>query len=479
MATVSNGNAVELHLQPKQSEAFLALEHGEAESVLYGGAKGGGKSRFVRDWQIYRRSKYPGTWGLIVRRTFDELKKNHIEKMFTERPGLRELYKAEDHSIRWPNGSITFFKYLERTDDVYRQQGIEYADVTVDECTQHEEKVFQVLKTSVRLSPQVKELSPDLRGRCLLTGNPGGIGHAWVKRLFIDRQFRPEEGERPQDYAFVQAKIWDNRLLLEADPEYLQRLENLPEDLRRAYLDGDWNVFAGQYLKGLRPSKHLVEDFRIPLHWARFRSLDWGFAHPTVVCWFAVAPNGQCYIYKHYKKNQVVSTVMARNVVEMSKDEKILQTVAGHDLWQSVKHDEQRPTETVADLVAREKLYCAKAVIDRVPGWQLLREYLDWEDGKRDKPRLQIMRSCTPIYDGLARLIYAETGDVEDVKKMDGDDEGDCVRYGVQYLHSIKPPETPDGQVDEIINSITVPGVRIAFAGHPANSTDGGDYDDY
>ena len=456
----------------------MALERGQAESVLYGGAKGGGKSRLVRDWQIFRRCEYPGTWGLIVRRTFDELKKNHIEKLFMERPGLRELYRAEDHSIRWPNGSITFFKYLERTDDVYRQQGIEYSDITMDECTQHEEKVFQVLKTSIRLAPEVKAANPLLKGRFLLTGNPGGVGHQWVKRLFIDRKFRPEEGERPIDFAFIPAKIWDNKLLLEADPEYLARLEHLPEDLRRAYLEGDWDVFAGQYFKGLRPSKHLVRDFGIPSHWARFRALDWGFAHPTVVVWIAVTPdNKSAYIYRHYKKNRVVSTVMARQVVAMSKDEKILTTVAGHDLWASVKHDEKDPTLTVERLVRAEGLYCQKAVIDRVPGWQLLREYLDWED--KEKPRLQIFDSCRDIYDGLARLIYADTGDPEDVKKMDGDDEGDCVRYGVQHLHSMPKPQGGEGQIAEIIDSLTVPGVRIAFAGRTASSEESASYDDY
>ncbi len=479
MANLGTDDSIRIDLQPKQSEAFLALEHGEAESVLYGGAKGGGKSRLVRDWQIYRRNAYPGSWGLIVRRTFDELKKNHIEKMFMERPGLREFYRAEDHSIRWPNGSITFFKYLERTDDVYRQQGIEYADISLDECTQHEEKVFQVLKTSVRLAPEVKAVNPTLRGRFLLTGNPGGVGHAWVKRVFIDRQFFAENGERPGDFAFIQARIWDNKLLLDADPEYLARLEHLPEDLRLAYLEGDWNVFAGQYFKGLRPSKHLVDDFPVPAHWARFRALDWGFAHPTVVVWITVAPNGQAYIYKHYKKNRVVSTAMARTVVGMSANEKILTTVAGHDLWASVKHEEKDPTLTVEKLVRREGLYCQKAVVDRVPGWQLLREYLDWEDGKHEKPKLQIMRSCMEIYNGLARLMHADTGDPEDVKKMDGDDEGDCVRYGVQYLHTLPRPESGQGAVEEIIDSITVPGVRIAFAGRPEADTEGGNYDDY
>ena len=481
MVAVSDGGAViDLQLQPRQSDAFCQLEQGIAPYILYGGAKGGGKSRLVRDYQIFRRNKYPGTRGLIARRTYGELRANHIEPLFQERPYLFQYWHASDGELRWPNGSITEFKYLERTDDVYRYQGIEYADIDLDECTQHEHRVFQILQTSLRIPPEVVMACPGVQPRFLLTGNPGGVGHGWVKRLFIDRVYDPEQGERAEDYAFIPAKVWDNKLLLDTNPDYMRRLENLPDDLRKAYLDGDWSVFAGQYFKGLRPSKHMVDDFPVPTHWARFRALDWGYDHPTVVCWFTVDPrNGQSYIYRHYKKNRTVSTVMAERVLEMSRDEKILDTVAGHDLWTSIKHDEKRPEDTVEKLLREKGLYLRKAVIDRVPGWQLLREYLYWEEGKRETPRLRIFRSCSEIYDGLARLIHADTGDPEDVKKMDGDDEGDCVRYGVQYLHTLPKPEPDKGQMEALIDKIEKPGVRTAFANISYGSEESGSYDNY
>lgn len=257
-------------LQPKQSEA---LDQSEIIPVLfYGGAKGGGKSYLVRAHEVYRRTKYPGSKGLIVRKTYPELLSNHIRKFFEEYPETVKWYRAGEHAIYWPNGSLTEFSHLASTNDVYSYQGREYDDIKIDEITQHEEEVFKILRSSLRTT------NPEIKPRILLTGNPGGVGHAWVKRIFIDRQFKKEEN--PDDFGFVQSKVWDNKALLDADPQYAERLKDLPEDKRRAYLEGDWTIFSGQVYSEFRLDKHRISPVTPKSEFPTFLSFDWGYAAP-------------------------------------------------------------------------------------------------------------------------------------------------------------------------------------------------------
>lgn len=272
---------INITLQPKQRQA---LKKSEKTGVLfYGGAKGGGKSYLIRARQVYRRFKYPNTKGLIIRKTYPELLSNHIRMFFQEYPIVRDWYNKAEKTIYWPNGSITEFSYLKNTDDVYTYQGREFDDIDIDEITQHEEEVFKILRSSNRTT------NPNIRPTMMLTGNPGGIGHGWVKRIFVDRQFK--DGETPDDFAFISAKVEDNAALMENDPQYIRRLNDLPDHLRRAYKDGDWDIFAGQVfdwrptIKG-RPY-HVIPPQPIP-EAIRFISIDWGGNAPVSINWLAV-----------------------------------------------------------------------------------------------------------------------------------------------------------------------------------------------
>src|ERR1019366_6592379 len=125
-----------------------------------------------------------------------------------------------------------------------------------------------------------------VKARTLLTGNPGGVGHTWLKRLFIERRFN--ERERPEDYAFIQALVDDNPALIQNDPAYLHRLDTEPnEALRKAYRYGSWDIHAGQFFSEVSREVHLIKPFAIPQHWNRFGSYDYGFNHPAAFGWFA------------------------------------------------------------------------------------------------------------------------------------------------------------------------------------------------
>ena len=271
-----------ISLQPKQR---IALQKSEVTPVLfYGGSKGGGKSFLIRARQMIRRLKYPNTKGLIIRKTYPELLSNHIHQFFLEYPITRKWYNKSEKAIYFPNGSRTEFSYLQNTDDVYTYQGREYEDIDIDEITQHEEAVFKILRSSNRTT------NPLIKPTMLLTGNPGGIGHGWVKRIFVDRLFKDKEN--PDDFDFVQAKLTDNQALMLNDPDYINRLDDLPNHLRRAYKDGDWNIFAGQVFD-FRATKegepyHVIEPRPITDKCTRFISIDWGGNKPVAISWFAL-----------------------------------------------------------------------------------------------------------------------------------------------------------------------------------------------
>lgn len=248
-------------LQPKQQLFYDKIE--STQTTFFGGAKGGGKSMGLRLIMLLRRMKYPGTSGAIFRRTFPELEANHIHPMLTQFPELNKYYHAGKKTLFLPNQSILKFRYVDKTRDLGKYQGEEYDDLAIEEAGQWPESWFRTLQGSNRSG------KPGIRPRTLLTGNPGGIGHAWLKRLFVDRKFRPNEDA--DDYAFIQAFVYDNTNLLENDPAYVRRLEAEPnEALRKAFLHGDWNIFAGQFFSEISAHVHLIKPFEIPAHWNRF-----------------------------------------------------------------------------------------------------------------------------------------------------------------------------------------------------------------
>lgn len=268
---------IDLTLQPKQKKAFLLSL--KIPVLFYGGARGGGKSYLIRAREVFRRLKHPNTKGLIVRKTYPELVANHIEPFLTEYPiaSTSRVYSSKIHigyfsgkKIYWNTGSITDFSYLGSVNDVYIYQGREYEDISIDEITQHEELVFKMLRGSNRTT------NPNIKPTMILTGNPGGIGHGWVKRLFIDKLYA--EKESPKDFGFIQAKVYDNKALMDADPEYIQRLKDLPDDLRRAWLEGDWDVFAGQVFSEFRRDLHVMPR-KVPSgKYPHFLWIDWGYS---------------------------------------------------------------------------------------------------------------------------------------------------------------------------------------------------------
>ena len=233
--------------------------------------------------------RYDGLNILLMRRTLNELNENHVQPLQAMLAGFVDFNQSK-RVFTFPNNSRIKLGYCDNEKDVYRYQGQEYDVIGLEEATTFTESQMQFITTCNR------SIRRDFTPRMYYTCNPGGVGHAWVKRLFIDRKYRG--AEKGEDYVFIPARVTDNPVLMLANPEYIQTLQNLPEHLRRAHLEGDWDALAGQYFEEFRRDCHVVKPFPIPADWRRFRSLDWGYKDPCCTLWFAIAPNGRVYAYR-------------------------------------------------------------------------------------------------------------------------------------------------------------------------------------
>ena len=390
----------------------------KARHVCYGGARGGGKSWAMRRKFVLLALRYDGLQLLLLRRTLPELTENHVRPLLTELSGAVQYNKSQ-REFRFPNGSRIRLGYCDLERDVYQYQGQEYDVVGLEEATHFSEAQMQFLTTCNRSTRQ------DFQPRMYYTCNPGGVGHAWVKRLFVDRAYRGTE--RAEDYAFIPARITDNPTLLKADPGYVQTLMNLPPPLRKAHLEGCWDVLAGQYFAEFDRDKHVVEKQPLPAWWRRFRAMDWGYHDPCCVLWFAVTPEGELIVYRELYRTETLSSELAREVCTLSEGEKIAYTVASPDAWQR-RGLAGADGATIAEAFCKGGVPLLAADNSRVAGWQRVREALKLRsDGT---PSLTIFADCENLIRTLPLLTY-DLHSQEDVSDTCEDHAAEALRYGL------------------------------------------------
>ena len=392
---------------PKQKQFFAA----RAPRVAYGGARGGGKSWAVRMKSILLAVRYPGIRILMLRRTYPETYENFVKPMMGElaaviRAGMVQ-YRQQDNAFTWKNSSRVMMGYCDSASDLTRYQGIEYDVIFLDEATQWPEDWYQVLTACLRgVNDNPK--------RFYLTCNPGGVGHAWVKRLFIDREYREEEN--PEDYEFIQAKVYDNKALQEKDPGYLCSLQALPEKLRRGWLEGDWDLFDGQYFAEFRRERHVVKPFAIPDSWRRYVTIDYGM-DMLAAYWVAVDAEGFAWVYREVYEGRdngkgengrghIVREAARRLLESTPAGEHIDAWLAPPDLWNR-NRDTGRST---ADIFAGHGIPLVKTSNDRASGWMAVHEWLAEETDSQGNtvPRLRIFENCQNLIRTLPAVQFDE-----------------------------------------------------------------------
>ncbi|MEG0664617.1 MAG: phage terminase large subunit [Clostridia bacterium] len=372
----------------KQEEFFNSKER----FVAYGGARGGGKSWAVRKKAMLLAINFNGIKIMILRRTYGELRENHINPLKKELKDIAN-YKDSEKTFFFPNESVIIFGYCDDENDVLRYQGQEYDVIFIDEATQLTSFQYNSLCACLRGAN-------DFPKRIYLTCNPGGVGHGWVKRLFIDKNYK--KGELESDYKFIFASVYDNYALLKKDKGYINMLYNLPEKLKKAWLDGNWDVLSGQYFTEWDRSVHVIKPFKIKEHWRRYFSMDYGL-DMLAGYFIAIDEKGNCFVYKEiYEKNLIISKA-AKLIKNFCQTEKIDCFFAPPDLW----NRRQDSGKSVAEIFCENGIYLQKVSNDRISGWLNLKEWLSIYDefGKRTT-RFKVFESCENLIKSIPMLLY-------------------------------------------------------------------------
>jgi phage terminase large subunit len=451
---------------PKQRQFHAS----PAKYRLFGGAAGPGKTKALLMEAVVQALTHPNVNTLLLRRTFPELEASLLHYFRRDVP--RELYAAfheSKHLVEWKNGSTTRFGYCASEHDVYQYQGAEYLFIGIDELTLFTLRQWQFL-TSRNRCP-VPGTFPCMAGAT----NPGNIGHAWVKALWIDKQAAPGM-ERPEeynakDYDFIPARFFDNPIYA-ADKNYQKTLLALPTNLKRAFFDGDWEVFAGQYFDRFDLGRNTAraEQIEWQTWWPRWISVDWGFEHPAATYWHAQAPGSiaaggareesfradrdsrvqpsSCVVtYREYVTHRTSPRDLAREIIARSLGsgqrspaggfcaaagslprlgdgrEKIGAIYLSPDAF-ARRTDEASIAEQMGDVFAEAGFpRPTPAEDDRIGGWMLMYQMLDAGEWLLTDNCVELIRTLPTLVRDSARI--------EDVEKMDGDDAADAARYGL------------------------------------------------
>jgi phage terminase large subunit len=399
-----------------------------AKYRLFGGAAGPGKTKALLWEAILQAMETPGCDTLLLRRTYPELESSLLMQFRRDVPSdFYKSYNESKHLVTWTNGSTTRFGYCRNESDVYQYQGSEFKFIGVDELTHFTLRQWQFLTSRNRC--------PVPRSRCGMAGasNPGNIGHAWVKALWVDH-VPPAGYDRPElynarDYDFIRARLDDNPIYAN-DVEYRRTLEALPEHLRRAFLDGDWNVFAGQYFDVFEIGRHTarLEDFRLEAWYPRWISVDWGFQHNSAVYWHCAvpAPDGhgvRIVTYREFVQSGLSPRMLGQAIAERSGRENISEVFLSPDAF-AHRTAEASIAEQLGEIFTMNGLpRPAPADDDRIGGWQLMYQLLESESWV-------ITNTCRELIECLPQLVRDERRS-EDIRKVDGDDPADAARYGL------------------------------------------------
>lgn len=370
----------------KRQKEFFASR---ARFTAYGGARGGGKSWALRRKLVGMCLRYEGLSCLLIRRTLPELKSNHVIPFLREYDGILS-YSEGEKAILFPNGSRIALGYCAADRDALRYQGQEYDVIAIDEATHLSEFRFSIFKACLRGSN-------DFPRRMYLTCNPGGIGHSWVKRLFVDRDFR--EGENPEDYNFIPARVYDNPALTRADPEYVRSLESLPPRLKDAWLYGRWDVFEGQFFPEFDASRHVCSNADIPKELTKFIALDYGFDRLAALLVGVDAEQNLWVLSEHCESGLTLSEA-AERVCSLIGEHRAEYAVCSPDLWNRRQDSGLGGAEIMQKASAMPPMRPADD--RRIPGWRVLREYLC---SKQDSPYIRISCECKELIECISSLL--------------------------------------------------------------------------
>lgn len=431
--------------QPRQFEFMVRPE----DEALYGGAAGGGKSDALVI-EATRQVNIPHYKGLILRKTYPQLTEL-IEKSLRYYTSAfpKARFNASEHTWYFPSGAKVVFGSMQHSKDKLNYQGKAYDFIAFDELTHftYEEYIY--------LSSRNRANGAGTRVYMRSTANPGGIGHGWVKERFItaappmttiwesvEIENQGNKETRHRSRIFVPSSVFDNKILLANDPNYLTRLASMPEAEKKALLYGDWDSYSGQYFAEWRDNPehyddkqwtHVINPFKIPNHWKVYRSFDWGYNRPFSCGWWAVDTDGIAYrileLYGCTKTpNQGLKWTAKQVFDEIARIEREHEWLKGKNIIGVADPAifSSDGGESIAETAQRSRVYFQPGDHQRIPGWMQMHYRLSFDEN--GFPMMYIFKNCKDFIRTVPTLIYDEHK-VEDLDTEGEDHIADEARY--------------------------------------------------
>lgn len=419
------GRGIGFHFRQYQASAAArdCDRDGGPVEIGYGGARGGGKSFWLMaQIGVDDCQRFPGLKALVLRKVLKSVRESFedfLPKVFSAVP-----YKYARGLLEFPNGSKIILGHFARESDIDAYLGLEYDVIGIEEATTLSRSKMDAIRS-------VNRTSKNWRPRIYSTTNPGGIGHAWYKARFIDPWRKGEQGET----RFIPATVHDNPFV---NAGYVKVLEGLHGWQRQAWLEGDWDIAAGQYFVNFRFDRHVIKPFSgpVPLDWSVWLAMDYGFTHWNMVYLLAQSNDGIVYVLDEHgargwlpnRHSAAIMEMLERNHISRHRVQKF---VAGGDVFQ--KDSDGR---TVAERYAAHGWRLEPANMDRIIRATTILDMLgDVDNGAPIK--LFVTERCPRLIECIPEMVH-NPNHPEDVLKVDTDEDGvggddpyDAVGYGI------------------------------------------------
>ena len=445
--------------QPQPGPQALAIAAAFIDELLYGGARGGGKTSYLLGDFLQDIDTGPGWAGILFRRSYPELEEAIKQSKAMYAP-VGAVWKVSERTWHFPSGATLKMRHLDTEADADLYQGHEYPWIGFDELGN-----WPDLSAYDKLTACCRTTDPLVRNkRIRASANPGGPGHHAVKSYFIEHAplgFQRVVSEHGKTRMFIPAKLTDNQILMTVDPDYINRLRSLgSKELVRAWLEGDWNVVTGAYFPEFSLSKHVIEPFTIPSSLMCFRMGDWGSAKPFAFYWGAISdgnlqippdpfappgsysrliPKGALIIFREFygciprMANTGLRWPAARVAQGILARDRPGERLAYGVMDPAAFKEDGGPSH--GEVMARNGVWLRPADNSRVAGWGQIRARLCGDDGDPDvdsgvgTPMLYIFNTCPHLIRTLSALQH-DKKDPEDCDTEGEDHAPDALRYG-------------------------------------------------
>lgn len=423
----------------------------KSPNILFGGAAGGSKSHSARNDAYRHCFGIPEFRAIIMRRTFAELERNHLDKARSECVRVNNFFDKEVMRFTSDPPTVTFFNHepgkeskiifghCQNLGDEEKYLGDAYHAFYPDEMATFLKK--QITGVQGRLRSEIRGVVPRLAG----TSNPGGGQTLWLKDEYIDKNIfkiiQENPRYKPENYLFIQAMLYDNPYYMDPDGTYTNyedRLFAYDAERRRQLLLGDWNALAGQFFPEFSESRHVAE-IPIPPGSKIERWIDWGYSpHYGMCLWVAIFPNGRVYVFAEYKfngenaKHLMVASEVAQRIRQLTMEDiypitlvrRITKSVADPSMWNADGHS----GEDYAETFGKNGVPLTKGDNSRVLGWGRLRHWFRLAPDGR--PWLMFHPGCTTTIRTIPALVR-DVHDPDDIDTTGEDHPADALRYGV------------------------------------------------